>query len=78
MARQAGSTGASSGAGCWGCRHAPRGGEIPGQERTEVGPEPILDLAPLGGRAVIFLSGAVEHAVLPTSSFRVALTAWCQ
>jgi SM-20-related protein len=43
-----------------------------------VGTEPVVDVAPLGGRLVLFLSGAVEHAVLPNLSQRIALTAWCQ
>lgn len=47
-------------------------------KRTEVGAEPVVDVAPTGGRLVMFLSGAVEHAVLSNSSERVALTAWCQ
>ena len=37
-----------------------------------------MDVAPVAGRLVLFLSGAVEHAVLPNFSQRVALTAWCQ
>ncbi len=45
---------------------------------TEVGAEPVVDVAPMGGRLVVFLSGAVEHAVLSNSSQRIALTAWCQ
>ena len=35
-----------------------------------------FDVAPLGGRLVIFDSGAVEHAVLAASADRVALTVW--
>ena len=49
-----------------------------GIKRTEVGAEPVLDVAPLAGRLVMYLSGAVEHAVLPNLAQRVALTAWCQ
>lgn len=37
-----------------------------------------MDVAPLAGRLVLFLSGAVEHAVLPNFAQRVALTSWCQ
>eukprot|EP00899_Mesostigma_viride_P026454 jgi/Mesvir1/6994/Mv09133-RA.1 len=36
------------------------------------------DVAPLAGRLVVFLSGAIEHEVMLTSRERVALTAWCQ
>lgn len=49
-----------------------------GIKRTEVGAEPVVDVAPMAGRLVMFLSGAVEHAVLPNLAQRVALTAWCQ
>ena len=49
------------------------------QERTEPGVEAVVDVAPLAGRLVLFLSGAVEHAVLPTmGAERVAITAWMQ
>lgn len=41
---------------------------IPGQEP--------FDVAPTGGRLVIFESGAVEHAVMASSADRVALTVW--
>ena len=40
--------------------------------------EAVLDVAPLAGRLVLMLSGAVDHAVLPSQQQRVALTAWCQ
>ena len=50
----------------------------PGIKQTEIGTEAVVDVAPLAGRLVLFLSGAVEHAVLPNFSQRVALTAWCQ
>ena len=33
-------------------------------------------VAPRAGRLVLFLSGAVDHAVLPCYAHRVALTAW--
>ncbi|CAL8460864.1 g395 [Coccomyxa elongata] len=52
--------------------------EEPGAKSTEVGTEPVVDVAPVGGRLVLFLSGAVEHAVLPNLAQRIALTAWCQ
>lgn len=35
-----------------------------------------LDIQPIGGRLVIFFSGAVDHQVLPTYKDRVAVTAW--
>ena len=35
-----------------------------------------FDVAPVGGRLVIFDAGAVEHAVLAASADRVALTVW--
>jgi hypothetical protein len=47
-----------------------------GIKRLEMGAEPVVDVAPLAGRLVLFLSGAVEHAVLPSLAHRVALTAW--
>ncbi len=34
------------------------------------------DIEPLGGRLVLFLSGALDHAVQPSAAARVALTAW--
>jgi SM-20-related protein len=55
-----------------------RDSERQGIKRTEVGAEPVVDVAPIGGRLVMFLSGAVEHAVLSNLSQRFALTAWCQ
>ncbi len=47
-------------------------------ERLGVGTEAVVDVAPLPGRLVLMLAGAVEHAVLPNFSDRIALTAWCQ
>lgn len=44
----------------------------------EVGPAAVADVAPIAGRLVFFLSGSVEHAVLPTFAERVAVTCWCQ
>lgn len=38
--------------------------------------EMVLDVAPLGGRCVVFLSGAVDHAVKPTKGERIAVTSW--
>lgn len=34
------------------------------------------DVAPEGGRLVVFMAGAVEHEVMPAFAERVALTAW--
>lgn len=47
-------------------------------EEVEVGTAAAVDVAPIAGRLVIFLSGAIEHAVLPNFSDRVALTFWMQ
>lgn len=55
-----------------------RGREVRVHERTEVGLEPVMDVDPIAGRLVLFLSGAVEHAVLPNFAERVAITAWFQ
>jgi Rps23 Pro-64 3,4-dihydroxylase Tpa1-like proline 4-hydroxylase len=35
-----------------------------------------LDIEPIGGRILLFLSGAVDHQVLHTYKDRVAITAW--
>ena len=43
---------------------------------TEMGPEAAVDVAPLAGRAVLFMSGVVEHAVLAAGADRVAITGW--
>ena len=40
--------------------------------------EMVTDVEPAAGRLVLMLSGAVDHAVLPSYASRVALTAWCQ
>ena len=51
----------------------------PANARGACAPLPV-DVAPRGGRAVIFMAGAVDHAVLKTAgaSDRVAATAWVQ
>jgi len=36
----------------------------------------VLDVAPLGGRTVIFRSRDLLHSVLPTNRQRLAMTAW--
>ncbi len=40
--------------------------------------EMVTDVEPTAGKLVLMLSGAVDHAVLPSYASRVALTAWCQ
>lgn len=40
------------------------------------GEQVALDVAPLAGRLVVMLSGAVDHAVLPSHVQRVAVTSW--
>ncbi|KAK9820208.1 hypothetical protein WJX72_007516 [[Myrmecia] bisecta] len=47
-------------------------------EYAEYGGQAVIDISPVAGRLVLFLSGAVDHAVLPNFSARVAVTAWCQ
>jgi len=47
-------------------------------EWVEVNGEMVLDVAPLTGRCVVFLSGAVDHAVMPTHFERIAVTSWFQ
>lgn len=36
----------------------------------------VMDVAPLAGRLVLFLSGAVEHAIGPAAADMASLTAW--
>ncbi len=45
---------------------------------TMVDGEMVTDVEPTAGKLVLMLSGAVDHAVLPSYASRVALTAWCQ
>jgi SM-20-related protein len=35
-----------------------------------------LDISPIGGRLVMFLSDTFYHEVLPTSKDRMSLTGW--
>lgn len=37
-----------------------------------------VDVEPLPGRLVVFLSGAIDHEVLPSFGLRVAISSWCQ
>ena len=39
-------------------------------------PRAHVDVAPTGGTLVLFLSGAVDHEVLPCTVPRVAVSAW--
>ena len=52
----------------------------PGVKLHMVEDQVVVDVAPMGqlGRLVLFMSGAVDHAVLPSFADRVALTAWMQ
>ena len=72
-ALRSGNEDACSSALCGGCGGAP----VPAQCRLLDG-EVAVDIEPLAGRLVLMLSGAVDHAVLPSLEERVALTAWCQ
>lgn len=49
-----------------------------GVHHHQVNGERVVDVAPISGRLVVFLSGAIDHAVLPSHQPRVALTAWCR
>ncbi|CAE8697193.1 unnamed protein product, partial [Polarella glacialis] len=37
-----------------------------------------LDITPMGGKCVLFLSGCVPHQVMPTSRDRIAVTMWAR
>ena len=39
-------------------------------------PEPYLDIDPVGGKLVMFLSGRFYHEVLPTKRERMSITGW--
>lgn len=47
-----------------------------GIEWLEVGGDMVLEVMPHAGRLVLFLSGAVDHAVNACHNDRVAVTAW--
>ncbi len=47
-----------------------------GQLRIYMNNNMSIDLAPVGGRLVAFLSNAYEHEVLPTNVERYSLTGW--
>jgi SM-20-related protein len=36
----------------------------------------VRDIAPIGGRVVVFLSGDIEHEVLPATRERISLAGW--
>lgn len=52
--------------------------ERTGLEWQEVEGTMVLDIAPLAGRLILFLSGAVDHAIAPCAADMVAATAWFQ
>ncbi len=52
--------------------------ERTGLEWQEADGTMVLDIAPLAGRLILFLSGAVDHAIAPCSADLVAATAWFQ
>jgi SM-20-related protein len=45
----------------------------PPEETTDA---PHLDIAPLGGRLILFLSDTFYHEVLPANKARMSLTGW--
>lgn len=49
--------------------------EYGGALRLYTSPQP-LEIAPLAGRLVLFLSSEIAHEVLPTSRERLSLTGW--
>ncbi len=55
------------------CRDLDGEDDLPGNLNSS---QTVLDLAPLAGRLVLFLSGAIDHAVLPSFAERTAVTAW--
>lgn len=38
--------------------------------------EKEINIAPLAARCVVFLSGVMDHAVMPAFEERIALTSW--
>lgn len=52
------------------------GGELRIYLEGEVAPAPYLEVQPLGGTLVAFLSGEFFHEVLPARRQRLALTGW--
>jgi hypothetical protein len=48
---------------------------LPTQDK-EMHPHGHLDVAPIGGKCLVFLSGAMDHEVQPSFADRVALTTW--
>eukprot|EP00747_Dinoflagellata_sp_TGD_P017191 gnl/TRDRNA2_/TRDRNA2_125660_c0_seq2.p1 gnl/TRDRNA2_/TRDRNA2_125660_c0~~gnl/TRDRNA2_/TRDRNA2_125660_c0_seq2.p1 ORF type:complete len:319 (-),score=49.71 gnl/TRDRNA2_/TRDRNA2_125660_c0_seq2:3-959(-) len=49
---------------------------FPAASSTELGSS--LDLAPIGGRLVVFCSRTMRHAVLPSRRQRIAMTMWLE
>lgn len=47
-----------------------------GQLRLYLDHDQFIDITPLGGRMVVFLSAKFEHEVLPASRERTSLTGW--
>ena len=39
-------------------------------------PKGYMDVEPIGGRCLAFLSGAMDHEVQPSFGDRVAVTTW--
>jgi hypothetical protein len=39
-------------------------------------PEGYIDVEPIAGRCLVFLSGAMDHEVRPSFADRVAVTSW--
>lgn len=52
------------------------GGKLRVYLNGEEDDESYQDIAPLGGRLVVFLSGQFPHEVLPASRHRLSLTGW--
>lgn len=50
--------------------------EDAGELRVYLKNNEMMDIAPLGNRAVIFRSDLLEHEVLPTNALRKSITGW--
>ena len=71
----AGGAGAGAGGGACACHGALGPGVARGVDAEGMA---TVEVAPVAGRVVLFLSGAVDHEVCPSFADRVALTAWMQ